>query len=140
MASTYSITLNNMYFHYFLTFPACFWIPVIFPIWIPIVLIHNIWETSRNKLKKHSVTKNRIPQNCSDLSLFEQIVIVISKCLQIFSLQPRISKKKISTTSTIFLKVGHNNFGNKIPKRHDNHFSGNWVIGEPLVLKYLHDW
>ena len=33
------------------------------PIWI---LIYQIWETSRNKLKKHSVTKNS-----SDLSLFE---------------------------------------------------------------------
>ena len=33
-----------------------------------------IWETFRIKLKKHSVTKN-----CSDLSLFEWIVLVISK-------------------------------------------------------------
>ena len=40
-----------------------------------------------NKLKKHSVTKN-----CSDLSLFEQIFLVI-----------------------FFLTVGQNNFGNKIP-------------------------
>ena len=31
-------------------------------------------------LKKHSVTKN-----CSDLSLFEQIVLVVSKILQILS-------------------------------------------------------
>ena len=38
-----------------------------FPIWIFIVLIYQVWETSRNKLKKHSVSKN-----CSDLSLFEQ--------------------------------------------------------------------
>ena len=36
---------------------------------ILIALIHHIWETSRNKLKKHSVAKN-----CTDLSLFEQIV------------------------------------------------------------------
>ena len=28
-----------------------------FPIWILIVLIHHKWKTSRNKLKKHSVTK-----------------------------------------------------------------------------------
>ena len=35
-------------------------------IWTLIVLIYQVWETSRNKLKKHSVTKN-----CSDLSLFE---------------------------------------------------------------------
>ena len=37
-----------------------------FPIWIIIVLFFDIWETSRNKLKKHFVTKN-----CSDLSLFK---------------------------------------------------------------------
>ena len=42
--------------------------------------------SSRNKLKKHSVAKN-----CSDLSLFEYIVLVISKFLQILGLQPRIS-------------------------------------------------
>ena len=51
---------------FFLTFPACFSIPIIFPILILIVLIYQVWETSRNKLKKHSVTKN-----CSDLSLFK---------------------------------------------------------------------
>ena len=39
---------------------------IFFPIWILIVLIYYIWETPRNKLKKHSVTKN-----CPDLSLFE---------------------------------------------------------------------
>ena len=32
--------------------PNCF-----FPIWIPIVLIYQVWETSRNKPKKHSVSK-----------------------------------------------------------------------------------
>jgi hypothetical protein len=41
----------------------------------------------QEQAKKHSVTKN-----CSDLSLFESIVLVISKCLQILDLQPRISK------------------------------------------------
>ena len=41
---------------------------------------------------KHSVTKN-----CSDLSLFEQIVLMISKVVEQF-----------------FLTVGQNNFGNKI--------------------------
>ena len=45
-----------------------------------------IGETSRNKLKKHSVTKN-----CSDLSHFKKIV---------------------------FLTVGQNNFGSKIPILH----------------------
>ena len=41
-----------------------------------------------NKLKRLSV-----PKNCSDLSPFEQIVLVISKSLQILGLLPRISKK-----------------------------------------------
>ena len=49
-----------------------------FPIWILIVLIHFIWEISRNKLKKNFVTKN-----CFDLSLFEQIVL--SSDLKIFA-------------------------------------------------------
>ena len=66
------------------------------PFWRSILVILNNWIfncsnllclSSRNKLKRHSVTKN-----CSDLSLFEQIVLVISKILQILSLQPRISK------------------------------------------------
>jgi hypothetical protein len=46
----------------------------------------------RNKLKKHSVTKN-----CSDLSLFKSF----SRSLEQF-----------------FLTVGQNNFGNKIPFFH----------------------
>ena len=48
------------------TFPTFLYVLNFFPIRILIVLIHKIWETSGNKLKKHSVTKN-----CSDLSLFE---------------------------------------------------------------------
>ena len=47
----------------------------IFPIWIPIVLI---WETSRNKSKKHSVTFH-----CKNKLL---------KILQILGFQPSISK------------------------------------------------
>ena len=43
------------------------------------------------KLKKHSVTKN-----CFDLSLFEWIVLVISKVLQILGLQPQISKVSLN--------------------------------------------
>ena len=53
--------------------------------WPPTLLSGQKW-TFRNKLNKHSVTRN-----CSDLSLFE-IIQVISKILQILSLQPRISK------------------------------------------------
>ena len=55
-----------------------------------------MWETSKNKLKKHSVNKNG-----SDLSLFEWIVLVVSKTLQILSLQPQ-SQKFFSVTRTIF--------------------------------------
>ena len=58
-----------------------------FIIWILFFLIHEIWKTSRNKFRKHSVFKS-----CSELSLFEQIVPVISKCLQILSLHLWISK------------------------------------------------
>ena len=102
-------------------------------VFILIALIYWIWETSRSKLKKHSVTvrfiysekarkfweiftlllagttydkiKVKISQNCvafsehmnftknsSDLSLYEQIFLVISKFLQILGLQPQISK------------------------------------------------
>ena len=52
---------------FFLNFSCMFLNPnIFFPIWILIVLMYQIWETSRNKLRKHSV-----PKNCSDLSLFE---------------------------------------------------------------------
>ena len=69
---------------------------IFFRIWIIIVLIYEIWDTSRNKLKKHSVTKN-----CSDISLFEWIVLVISSFFQ--------------SLEQFFFTVGKNNFGNKIP-------------------------
>ena len=36
----------------------------LFPIWILIVLIDHIWETSRNKLKKHSATKIVLSFHC----------------------------------------------------------------------------
>ena len=52
-------------------------------------------------------------QNWSDLSVFEQIVLVISKVLQILCLQPPISKV-FSITKTFSLTVAQNNFGNKI--------------------------
>ena len=63
------------------------------------------------KLKKHSVTKT-----CSDFSLFEQIVLVISKFLQILSLQPRIPKVFLHHyIERFFLTLGQNYLGNKIP-------------------------
>ena len=34
---------------------------IFFSIWILIVLIYNTWETSRNKLKKHSFTLKIVP-------------------------------------------------------------------------------
>ena len=59
-----------------------------------------------NKVKKHSVTKN-----CSDLSLFEEIVQVISNSW------PSASnfKRFFRSLEFFFLTVGQNNFGNKIP-------------------------
>ena len=67
-------------------------------------------EHPKNKLKKYPVTKN-----CSDLSLFEQIFLVISKFLQILGLQSPISKKKSQLLAQFVLTVGQHNFGNKIP-------------------------
>ena len=55
-----------------------------------------MWETFRSKFKKHSVTRY-----CSDLSLFEWIVLVISNFLLILVLQPWISKV-FSFNRTIF--------------------------------------
>ena len=65
----------------------------------------------QEQVKKHSVTKN-----CSDLSLFEETVLMIPKFLQILGLQPRISKVSLDHyVEQFFLTVGQNNFGNKIP-------------------------
>ena len=70
------------------------------PIWIIIVLFFEIWEISRNKLKKHSVTKS-----CSDLSPFEQIVLVTSKILLILGPQPRISKVFLNHQNNFFSQL-----------------------------------
>ena len=67
----------------FSNFPCMFLnLDIFFPKWILIVLIYHTWKTSRNKLEKNSVNK----KNCSDLSLFQQIVLVISNFLQILGL------------------------------------------------------
>ena len=59
-----------------------------FPIWILIVIIYQIWETSRNTLKKYSVTKN-----CS-------VCLNILVCtFSAFSLE---FQKFFSITTTIF--------------------------------------
>ena len=60
----------------------------------------------RNKLENHSVTKN-----CSDLSLFEQIVLVVSKFLQSLSLHTQISKRFSRWVGQFFLTVVQNNIG-----------------------------
>ena len=69
----------------------------LFPIWILIFLIYEIWESSRNKLKKHSVTKN-----CSEILVFD-----------LKNFQPWSFCRSLEQ---IFLTIGQNNFGNKIPE------------------------
>jgi hypothetical protein len=66
-----------------------------FPIWIIFVIMYYIWETSRNKLRKHSFQKKFWP-------------FTVQMNLQILILQPRISIVFFSITS-------ENNFGNKRP-------------------------
>ena len=50
----------------------------------------------------------------SDLSLFEQIFLMISEFLQIFGLQPQISKVFLDHYIQIFLTVGQKKFGNEV--------------------------
>ena len=77
-------------------------------------IFSNLNSNCSNKLKKHSFT-----QNCSDgsdLLLFESIILVISKILQVLS---AFSLEFIFFSLSLeqfFLTVGQNNFGNKIPK------------------------
>ena len=66
----------------------------------------------QDQVKKHSVTKN-----CSGLSLSKQIVLLISKILQILHLQSRISKIVLDHFNNFFPTVGQIDFGNKIPFR-----------------------
>jgi hypothetical protein len=54
-------------------------------------------------------------QNCSDLSLLEKIILVILIILRILSFQPQISTVFSRSVEQVFLTVGQNNFGNKIP-------------------------
>ena len=85
----------------------------------------------QEQVKKHSVTKN-----CSDISLFEQIVLLISRFLQILGLRFRISK--------VFLTVGQNNFENEslilvIPK---TYFSSEkwwlfWHLTQLIIIAKL---
>ena len=85
-----------------------------FPVWIIIVL----------RFEKPPV--NSVTRNCSDLWLFEQIIQVISKNLQILGRQPQISKVFFRSLVHFFLTVGQNNFGNKIPLSRCN---ATWLHG-----------
>ena len=76
----------------------------------PIWTRSNLLKTSRNKFKKHSVTKN-----CSDLSLFQQIVLVISKLFANSRTSDLHFKSFSRSLEFFFLTVGQNNFGNRIP-------------------------
>ena len=65
----------------------------------------------RYKLKKNSVTRN-----CSDLSLFEQIVVDSDLNFFANSQPSALNFKSFSQSlGQFFLTVGQNNFGNKIP-------------------------
>ena len=61
------------------------------------------------------VKKTFCIKNCIELSLFQQIVLVIFNILQILGLQSCISKEYLNLT------VGQNNLGNKIPFLPGNH-------------------
>ena len=76
--------------------------------WPLIVLIYQMWETSRNKLNKHSVTKN-----CSDLFT---VWINCSSDLKFFAnFRPSASNFKSFSQSLgqFFLTVGQSNFATK---------------------------
>ena len=77
---------------------SCLFLNLIFffQIWILIVVVYEIWEDSRKKLEKHPVTKN-----CSYVSLFEWIVLVISKCCKFSAFRLKYLKF-FSITKTIF--------------------------------------
>ena len=72
-----------------------------------LILIHQIWDTSRNKLKKHYFTKN-----CSDLSLLEKKFLEISKCLQILG---KVSSSIIQVQKNSSVTVYCENSRSKIP-------------------------
>ena len=100
--------IRNSYL--FLTFPACFSIPIIFAISNSnssnLLDMRNLQEQG-----KHSVTKN-----CPDLSLFEWIMYS-SDLKKFASFRPSASNFKSFSWSLeqFFLTVGQNNFDNKIP-------------------------
>ena len=84
---------------------------IFFPIWIIIVPIYSMWETSRNKLKKYFVTNQKlfwpftVRLNCS--SDFKNFANSCPSASNFKSFSPLLEQ--------FFLTVGQNNFGNKIP-------------------------
>ena len=83
---------------------------IFFQIEFRIVLIYQIWETSRNILKKHSVTKKlfwpfTLRTNCSiDLKIVANSRLLASNF-----------KSFSRPLEQFFLTVAQNNFGNKTP-------------------------
>ena len=82
---------------------------MVFSIWILNVLIFKIWKTSKNKLKKHFVSKIVLTFHCSN-KLFWWYTI-FCKFLA-FSLNFKFFPWLLEQ---FFLTVGQKNFGNKIP-------------------------
>ena len=67
----------------------------------------------QEQFKKHSVTKN-----CSDLSLYQQIVLVMEKKLLRFEAEGQEFANiflNLKSLEQFLLTVGQNNSGNKIP-------------------------
>ena len=81
-----------------------------FPIWIWIILMYKIWETSKNKLKKYSGSNIILTFHPSNRSLTQ-----------------------------VFLTVRHTNFGNKIPfLLQDKEWLPNlrfWIVEAPIALQ-----
>ena len=90
------------------TFPACFYIPIFFPIWIIIVLIldlRNLQEQKKTFCYQRLVSPFTVWIDCSnDLKNFENYRLSV------------LNFKSFSRSlEQFFLTVGQNNFGNKIP-------------------------
>ena len=94
----------------FLTFPACFYIPIIFS-----NLKSNCSNLSYLRNLQEQVKKAFCYKNCSDLSPFEWILQFCK--FSAFSLK---FQKLSRSLEQFFLSVGQNNFGNKIPLLNSN--------------------
>ena len=96
--------------HYFLTFPADFWIPIFFSNFNSNLYNSIDMRNLQEQIKKAFCYQKlfwtfTVRTNCSsDLNSF----------LQFLSLQSRISKILSQSLEQFFLTVGQDNFGNKI--------------------------